>query len=295
MKPGANLSVIFAFKGGVGDELLRLGPLLGRSVGRHGVALWTFHPTLYDPSLICLYALDEIAVPKFPQVRDGTRICFYARSRTNGPYRCQSLEYWARGNDWTMIDEIFGQPLPTVPLWRGADELARGLNLSVADYSPAFLRHDEPNNYYLVNLFGGCDPIKGLTCIESVRALLTKLAVSLPDTAFLVPVRPNQRSRMCLHNLPPNIAVQSFEYEDGRLTEIATGARAIVSVEGGMVHLGCCAGIPTLVLTSPEWYASVAGVMPGDGYSIAWCDLRRPDVDRTLAKVLPWIVEQRKR
>lgn len=260
------IDVWYCYKSGLGIEIARVVPLLSSLLGKYSVSYASFHAFLYNPSKLDLCELTEVGSCLPPD--SGDRICgvaFVCGSRPNGPFCDVEREKEARRRRFLIIDEDLG--FPDLPVYEAAKKLASVIRGPCnATNTSLILRRGIAHRKIVLNIFGGASLSKGFTSSPQIERLVRAVGELREDLRFVVPVLPHQE-HLVPRELEPNCRVQfvSYAYSDPKLTELVSGARAVVTVEGGMLHLAAAYGKPTACLIEPHWLGKVRDLLPPVG------------------------------
>ncbi len=281
--------VWYAYKSGLGIEIARVAPLLKRLLASHQVVVATYHAHVYNPSLLGTYRLSEHLTPHVPDDFSGQGICLFSRPRDRGPHRCDPLHAWAEQHGWPCVDESLGYNRLNV--YAAAELLAAKHCFSGPTAVASILRRGSRQSTVMLNVLGGAALEKGFRSADEIRGWVTRLADATPDVRFVIPILPYQKRRFELAgNWHPSVRVQEFSADSYELTELLTGSRAVVTVEGGPLHLAVEAGQPVLVLAETTWMRDVDDVLPPpDRYTWLPVDLCRPDAEAVAHGVADWL------
>jgi len=260
------IDVWYCYKSGLGIEVARVVPLLSSLLGKYSVSYASFHAFLYNPSKLNLCELTEVGSCPPPDSRDRIRgVAFVCGSRPNGPFCDFEREKEAQKRGFLIIDEDLG--FPDLPVYEAAKKLALGICGACDEIDTnLLLRRGGAHQKIVLNIFGGASLSKGFTSIPQIERLVSALGEYRGDLRFIVPVLPHQEQLAPLE-LEPNCRVQfvSYAYSDPKLTELVSGARAVITVEGGMLHLAAAYRKPTTCLIEPQWLGKVRELLPPVG------------------------------
>lgn len=260
------IDVWYCYKSGLGIEIARVVPLLCSMLGKYSVSYASFHTFLYNPSKLNLYELTEVGSCLPPDSDDRMRgVAFVCGSRPNGPFCDFEHEKEARRRGFLIIDEDLG--FPDLPVYEAAKELALGICGTCYEIdTKLLLRRGGAHQKIVLNIFGGSSWSKGFVSPPQIERLLRVAGELREDLRFVVPVLPHQE-HLVQRESEPNCRVQfvSYAYSDPKLTELVSGARAVVTVEGGMLHLAVAYRKPTACLIEPQWLGKVRDLLPPAG------------------------------
>lgn len=267
----------YCYKSGLGIEIARTRRLLGKLAVTYSVSYASFHGFLYDESAMAVRDLSE-GGPAKPTVGEPNRlgIAFVCGERPGGPFRDAALEKEARARGYLIVGEDLGSPhLPTY-------QAAQNLSLRICgrcETEISVLRRADDNDSVVLNLFGGATLSKGLCRSEQICQLVSALNSLCKTQHFVVPVLPHQE-----HLIPreapsgSTVSFARFDYSDFRLTELVAGAKAIVTVEGGMLHLSVAYAKRVACLIESAWLAKVEDLLPPrSSFGLILADFDRGD------------------
>jgi hypothetical protein len=256
--------VWYNYKSGLGAELVRLAPLLKRLVGSRDVCITSFHSFLYDHRFD-KHLLHEESEPNLRVPEDEVGVCFTCGLRENGPASWPSMVAEARRRGWPIIDEDLGQK--NVGTYEAAARLAQRLvPTATPTVGQSVLRMPPQRHKFLIlNIFGGSAVEKGIANAVATRSLVSSLGKAAPNLHWVVPALPHQGLGSVVEEAEiPNVSLMRFDYGDPALAELFW-ADAVVTVEGGGMHVAVEYGVPTLLVSSPEWIAATSYFLPNKG------------------------------
>ena len=281
--------LVYSYRSGLGVELARTSAAIKRMESTHQVCITSFHSFMYD-GRFRLYPLSETAAPQWMACMGDTGICFSCDERPNGPFAWGSLVARAKAHGWMIIPEDIDPGEPQ--LYTAALNLTRRLSLALDNQTQRSIlaHHAQRADHFVLNLFGGASPQKGLTHPKAVSHLTGLLGRMLPGIKWLIPRLPHQCHYGPLTpDLGPNFQLVTFPYEDRSLTELFY-CRGVVTVEGGGLHVAVEQGSPTLLRTSKSWLEAVANLLPPSGsYHVALTDLGSADQNSAAACIASWV------
>jgi hypothetical protein len=252
--------VWYSYKSGLGIELARVAPALRRLEARYDVHLKSFHSYIYRGDFRP-DALIECSPPviKVPEGQRG--LCFTCEERADGPFRWPQLESEARRLGWRCVDEALA--MPGSGTYGAAELLARSMSSNYSVRRCVLRSVSRRSGAFVLNLFGGAAPQKGFSTAGGIRSIIRGIGARNTSLDWVVPALPHQRLADTVEQARvPNVRLARFD--DPRLTELFGTAPVVVTVEGGGLHVAVEYGVPTLLLSSPTWFAEVQGVLPPD-------------------------------
>ena len=287
MKP--TFHVWYSYKSGMGIELVRVAPLLKRLSASHRVMVASYHAHLYEPAQFSAFLLTEGSIPVIPDDFAGDGVCFFSEPRPQGPSRCDVLHRWAAAAGWQCVDETLGAP--NLNCYAAAEAFAGRICPGVGPVMDSVLRRRDPVDAVVLNLLGGASVEKGFRNAAAICGWVRKLADIAPQYRFIIPVVAHQARRF---RLPEYVhpSVEVVEYPDGssELTELLTGCRAVVTVEGGPLHLSVECRKPVLLLAEESWLSEVGQVLPSAQlYRHVVVVLAEPHEDALARDVATWL------
>ncbi len=254
----------YTYKSGLGAELIRVAPLLRRLVSLHDVCITSFHSFIYDRRFDTRL-LEEELEPHWNVSEDDVGVCFYCGVRENGPASWQSMVAEAHRRGWPTIDEDLDQQ--DLSVYEAAANLADRL-VPIAAFTDArtvLRRPARKQDFLVLNIFGGSAVEKGFANAAATRSLVSSLSKAAPNKRWVVPALPHQNLGSVVEDIgAPNISLRRFNYGDPALVELFC-ADAVVTVEGGGMHVAVEYGVPTLLVSSPEWIATARCFLPLTG------------------------------
>jgi hypothetical protein len=281
--------IIYCYKSGLGSELARTAPVIKRMEATHQIYITSFHCFMYDRRFK-LNPLAESHIPKWIARPEESGICFACDKRQNGPFAWHNLAQQAKSFGWPVLSEDIApkeQNLYTAASWL-ADRLAPS-DLRTAK-SSVLSRGTEKPSHFVLNLFGGAAPQKGLTHPESVRSITSHLARSLPGTKWLLPVLPHQLPQVAAcGDLGSNFRFIHFPYESRELAELFH-CSGVVTVEGGGLHVAVEQNSPTILLSSKGWLEKVRDLLPPEiKYQTVLTELTGLDQSKAANQITDWV------
>lgn len=259
MKPPFH--VWYCYKSGLGIELARVAPLLSALSRKYSVRYASFHTFLYDPRILDLTRLAEMNSPE-PELRASEPgIAFVCDARNYGPHRDIGHEFAAEKLGYPTVKENLG--FSGLSTYEAAARLASNVCGEIPEGYVSILKKGRKHSKIVLNLFGGAAPEKGFTDDRAISLFAAQISAAFGNRSFIVPVLPHQQ-RFLSGSRPQhgNIEFKPFRYDDERLTELVAGSPAIVTVEGGLLHLGVALQKPTVCLAEASWLNEVRELLP---------------------------------
>lgn len=255
-----------------------MAPLLSTLIKKYSVSYASFHSFLFNPSIFSLTQINENSCHDSQiQSCDVPGIAFVCGKRENGPFCDISLEQAAVARGYFLVDEDLGSP--NLPLYDAAKNLCK-IHCGKYDFiNPEIFRAGQSHQSIVLNIFGGSCLSKGFTNQKQIVCLVNLLNKFYENLCFTVPVLPNQRHLVpCTQQNNSPVKFCYFDYADHQLTELVAGAPAIITVEGGILHLAVAYGKPTFCLIEPEWFDKVSDLLPPfNSYKIKFLNFEEID------------------
>jgi hypothetical protein len=278
----------YSYKSGLGAELVRIAPLIRRLADRFDICVTSFHSFIYDRRFDA-HLLNEETMPAINILDEELGVCFFCDWREDGPACWPSMAIEARHRGWPTITEDLGQP--DVGVYEAAENVAERLvPRASGEETRSILRKPERRHDFLVlNIFGGSAIEKGVATPEATRSLIESLSVATPNERWVVPSLPHQQLASVVEEVnAPNVSLLQFDYGNAALSEMFY-AKAVVTVEGGGLHVAVEHGVPTLLLSSPAWISATRSFLPpAHRHATVLGDMAASDQSRIAAEIADW-------
>jgi hypothetical protein len=284
------INIAYCYKSGMGIEIARIGAWLSALSQKYDLTLYSFHHFIYNSEVMRVCPLTELNHEKVVLEDADKGIAFYCMPRSSGPFRADGLDAAARQLGYLMILEDE----------EGDANVYRTSYKQISDYglkacSRVFLKTGKPHQKLILNLFGGASPTKGFREGPIAARVAREIADAFSKYEFIIPCLPHQKnvlSEVMISGVN-NLELRDFNYNEENLTLLVSGSPGIITVEGGMLHLGVAYAKPVCCLIEKDWMQDVNSKLPLDhGVHYEIVELSNPDINNLLESLKQWMREQ---
>jgi hypothetical protein len=274
----------------MGIEIARIGAWLSGLAENYDLTLYSFHHYIYDKETIRVCPLSEVNHESVVLGDADEGMAFYCMPREDGPFRADVIEEAARRRGYRMILEeaekdtnVYQASLKQISDY-GLKEIG------VRD----FLKKGNAHKKLILNLFGGASLTKGFSKGVIAESVARAIAGSFPEVEFIIPCLPHQKNILTEEMIRgvSNLSLHYFNYNEENLTLLVSGSPRIITVEGGMLHLGIAYTKPVFCLIEKDWMQSVSSKLPlNHGVHYEFLDLSTPLIGHLLKSIGGWMGE----
>ena len=281
------INIAYCYKSGMGIEIARIGAWLAAIPLNYDSTIYSFHHYIYDSETIRVCPLSEGSHEDVVLENADEGIAFYCTQRQDGPFLACAIEEAARLRGYRMILE----DADDTNVYRASLAQISDYGLGKGD-DRGFLKKSEPHNRLILNIFGGASLFKGFSDGKTAESIVRAIATTFPEREFVIPCLPHQKNILTEEMIREvaNLSLQYFNYEEDKLTRLAAGCPGIITVEGGMLHLGVAYRKPVVCLIEKKWMQTVKSKLPLDhGVRYEFLNLSAPQLGPLLKSIGDWI------
>jgi len=282
------INIAYCYKSGMGIEIARIGTWLSVLTKTCDVTLYSFHHYIYDPAVMKVRPLTEMNHADVVLGDADEGIAFYSHSRPNGPLRAHVLEEEARQRGYHMITE---EAADGTNVYQTSLNQVDEAGLKMAGEGK-FLKMGKPHGRFILNIFGGACLSKGIREGNAAKIVARGIAEAFPEIEFIIPCLPHQKNILLEEVVTKvkNLALCNFGYDDEEFTLLVSGSPRIITVEGGMLHLGTAYRKPVFCLIEKKWMMSVVNKLPLDhGVHYELLEFSSPHMGILIESIKEWM------